>query len=92
MNDQSEATLIIEVSLQAKLAYRFQSLLEAEEGLAVMRCFDPEHKKQQLWTTPLQRADLLEWLSDLPELFECHVLAEWYWADAQDGRQSLMKK
>ncbi len=58
---------------------RFQSLLEGEDGLAVSRCFDPEHRRQQLWTTPSQRIDLLDWLSQLPESLEVEVTGEWVW-------------
>lgn len=75
----SEETLIIEVQMPARQAFLFQSLLESEEGLAVPRCFDPEHKKLQLWTTPSQRADLLGWLNTLPEVLEVQTVAEWVW-------------
>ncbi|GAV20388.1 hypothetical protein MMIC_P1353 [Mariprofundus micogutta] len=81
----SKQTLIIEVKLSSKQTFIFQSLLEAEEGLAVMRCFDPEHKKQQLWTTPDQRGELLEWLSTLPEAVEVQLSDEWVWRDARSN-------
>ena len=85
-----EATLIVEIGLPPKLSFRFQTLLEGEDGLAVARCFDPEHKKLQLWTTPSLHADLLEWLSTLPESLECQVLAEWT-LGAEKARKSLIK-
>ncbi|MFQ5519117.1 MAG: DUF4911 domain-containing protein [Mariprofundus sp.] len=74
----NEATLIIEIELPAKQSFRFQCLLEGEDGLAVVRCFDPEHKKQQLWTTPSQKDELLGWLASLPEDIEIDVSGEWF--------------
>ena len=74
-----EPTLIIEIALPVKLSFRFQMLLEGEDGLAVTRCFDPEHKKQQLWTTPSQRDELLDWLHSLPAALGVQVLGEWMW-------------
>ncbi|ATX82099.1 hypothetical protein Ga0123462_1235 [Mariprofundus ferrinatatus] len=77
----SEDTVIVEVELPPGNSFRFQTLLEGEAGLAVARCFDPEHKKQQLWTTPSQRDDLLAWLATLPESLEVMVCGEWIWSD-----------
>jgi len=79
-----EPTLIIEIELPVKLSFRFQMLLEGEDGLAVVRCYDPEHKKQQLWTTPSQRDELLGWLRSLPAVFQVKVLDQWLW----DSRES----
>jgi len=83
-----EQTLIVEIALPPKQSLRFQMLLEVEEGLAVTRCFDPEHKKQQLWTTPSQRDELLGWLSSLPESLEIQVLGEWFW-QVGNGSQKI---
>jgi len=80
----SEVTQIIEIALPAKQAYRFQCLLEAEEGLAVPRSFDPEHKKLQLWTSPGQKVELLLWLNILPESMQIQVLGEWIWDDERE--------
>ena len=80
---QSEPTVIIEIALPVKLSFRFQMLLEGEDGLAVVRCYDPEHKKQQLWTTPNQKGDLLNWLGTLPDEFEIKVLRDWLWHEEQ---------
>ena len=85
----SEKTLVVEIELPVKLSFRFQMLLEGEGGLAVVRCYDPEHKKQQLWTTPSQRAELLNWLTTLPEALEVKVLAEWTWGDEAASRNRL---
>ncbi len=81
----SEETLIIEIELPPKYSSRFQSLLEGEDGLAVTRCFDPEHKKLQLWTTPGQKEDLLELLAALPEVLQVTVVGEWLWKDEHKG-------
>lgn len=78
-----EPTLIIEIELPVKLSFRFQMLLEGEDGLAVVRCFDPEHKKQQLWTTPSQRDELLDWLTSLPDVFQVKVLDQWLWGSRE---------
>lgn len=72
-----EDTLIVEIELPRQHSFRFQTLLEGEDGLAVARCFDPAHKRQQLWTTPNQRDDLLEWLHTLPAALEVQVTGEW---------------
>ncbi|ATX79518.1 hypothetical protein Ga0123461_1099 [Mariprofundus aestuarium] len=86
----NEPTLVVEIELPVKLSFRFQMLLEGEDGLAVVRCYDPEHKKQQLWTTPCQRTDLLDWLTTLPEALEVKVQAEWIWGDEIASRKSLL--
>jgi len=74
-----EPTLIIEISLPPKRAIGFQNLLEAEEGLAVMRCLGGDNRLQQLWTTPSQRDDLLAWLNTLPVCYGIEVLGERIW-------------
>lgn len=78
-----EQTLIIEIELPVKLSFRFQMLLEGEDGLAVVRCYDPEHKKQQLWTTPSQHDELLDWLTSLPAVFQVKVLDQWLWGSRE---------
>ncbi|NWF35704.1 DUF4911 domain-containing protein [Mariprofundus sp. KV] len=83
-----EPTLIIEIELPVKLSFRFQMLLEGEDGLAVVRCYDPEHKKQQLWTTPSQRDELLGWLQSLPAVFQLKVLDQWLWGSRQSDSRS----
>jgi len=82
---RSEQTQIIEITLPAKQSFRFQCLLEAEEGLAVPRCFDPEHKKQQLWTSPGQKEELLLWLDSLPKSLQIQVLDEWIWDEKREA-------
>jgi len=77
----NEPTRIVEIELPAQHAYRFQCLLEGEEGLAVARSFDPEHKKLQLWTTPSQHSDLLDWLSTVSGMMDVELLAEWTLGD-----------
>ena len=84
----NEPTLIIEIELPVKLSFRFQMLLEGEDGLAVVRCYDPEHKKQQLWTTPSQRSELLDWLTSLPAAFGVKVLDEWIWGSREGDNKA----
>ncbi len=76
---QSSEVLIVEVALPARQVVFFQGLLQGEDGLAVMRCFDPQHIKQQLWTTVAQREALMDWLASLPERIGLEVLDEWIW-------------
>ncbi|MDX8408321.1 MAG: DUF4911 domain-containing protein [Mariprofundaceae bacterium] len=76
---QSSDVLIVEVCLPARQVVFFQGLLQGEDGLAVMRCFDAQHVKQQLWTTVAQREALMAWLATLPERIGLEVLDEWIW-------------
>jgi len=80
-NNAPDQTLIIEVTMPARQMIRFQTILQGEDGLAVVRCFDPEKKKQQLWTPAAQREELYEWLEGLPDSLAVAVLGEWYWHD-----------
>jgi len=75
-------TLIIEFTMPAPQQMLFQSMLQAEDGLAVVRCFDPEKKKQLLWTPAVQQQELYEWLESLPDSLELKILRQWYWGDA----------
>ncbi len=74
-----EDTLIIELRLPARQAVLFQGLLQGEDGLAVMRCFDPQHIRQQLWTTPAQRRAVMAFLDSLPEAMGVEVLDSRIW-------------
>jgi len=76
-----DQTLIIEFTLPAQQQIRFQSMLQAEDGLAVVRCFDAEKKKLQLWTPAMQTEKLFDWLESLPDSLELKILRQWYWAD-----------
>ncbi|RME84959.1 MAG: DUF4911 domain-containing protein [Zetaproteobacteria bacterium] len=57
----------------------FQALVEGEEGLAVVRCRDPERIRQELWTTEDLRDELKRWLATLPEKLSVEVLDEYRW-------------
>jgi len=74
-----EQTWVVEVTLPPAQQIRFQAILQGEDGLAVVRCFDPEKKKQQLWTSAAQRKELDDWLSSLPKTLELKVLRQWLW-------------
>jgi len=71
--------IIVEFLLPAPQAIRLQSLLQGEDGLAIIRCFDPEKKRQQFWTTLDQRDDLYRWLGSLPQHLSVEVTGEWVW-------------
>jgi hypothetical protein len=72
-------TLIIELEVEPAQLVLMQGLLQGEDGLAVMRCFDPEHRKQQLWTTPAMRAELCYWLESLSDTLPFRICGEWLW-------------
>jgi len=72
-------TLIIEVSVPSNSALLFQSLLEAEDGLGVLRCFDASGRRHQIWSAPAQSRDLHAWLDGLPESLQVRRLDRWMW-------------
>jgi len=80
-----DQVFIIELIIAPKQSILFQSILQGEDGLGVMRCFDPEKKKQQLWTSADQKDEVYDWLKSLPESLECSVTGEWYWEDGSPG-------
>ncbi|MDQ6998095.1 MAG: DUF4911 domain-containing protein [Mariprofundus sp.] len=74
-----EQTLIVEIMMPARQQNRFQGLLLGEDGLAVVRCLDPEKKKLQLWTSAVQKEVLYHWLDELPDSLQVQILDEWVW-------------
>ena len=82
---ENSDVIIVEVELPAPKAVLFQSLLHGEDGLAVIRCLDPQHKVQQLWTTPAQRHDLYAWLQGLPEELGIRLIGEQLWSGERHG-------
>ena len=77
MSTTAEQTMVIEVMVASGNLLLFQSLLEAEEGLGVVRCFDASGKKQQIWCAPGQYDDLCEWLNGLPASLQLHCSDKW---------------
>ena len=73
----TQATLIIEIAMPPVQLVLFQAILQGEDGLCVMRCFDPEKKKQQLWTTPAQKDEVYAFLNSLPEYLDIELTGEW---------------
>jgi len=73
--------IIVEFLLPASQAVRLQSLLQGEDGLATIRCLDPEKKRQQFWTTPDQLSDLYAWINSLPESLGVEITGEWPWKE-----------
>ncbi|MDQ6999520.1 MAG: DUF4911 domain-containing protein [Mariprofundus sp.] len=71
-------TLIVEFVVAPRQSVLFQSILQGEDGLGVVRCFDPEKKKQQLWTSADQKNEVYDWLNSLPEHLNVEVTGEWY--------------
>lgn len=72
-----DRTLVIELELPPQQLALFQGLLQGEEGLALIRCFDPAKLRQQLWTAPSQRTNVFEWLRSLPAHLRWQVVGEW---------------
>jgi len=70
--------LIIEFFIAPKQSILFQSILQGEDGLGVVRCFDPEKKKQQLWTSADQKDEVYDWIKSLPESLNIQIMGEWY--------------
>jgi len=73
----SQPTLIIEIAMPPVQLVLFQAILQGEDGLCVMRCFDPEKKKQQLWTTPGQKDDVYAFLNSLSDDLDIQLTGEW---------------
>jgi len=71
-------TLIVEFIVAPRQSVLFQSILQGEDGLGVVRCFDPEKKKQQLWTSTDQRNEVYDWLKSLPESLDVEITGEWF--------------
>lgn len=84
----SSDVIIVEFILPASQAVRLQSILQGEDGLATIRCFDPEKKRQQFWTTPEQLSDLYAWIKSLPDSFGVEITGEWVW---QENRKENMR-
>jgi len=73
--------MIVEFILPQAEAVLLQSILQGEDGLATIRCLDPEKKKQQFWTTPEQLDDLYQWLDLLPHALNVVVTGQWLWRE-----------
>jgi len=67
---------IIVVRLPAGQVVRFQGMLDGEDGLATLRCRDPETNEQQLWTTQGQLAELRAWIDSLPDELQVEMVRE----------------
>lgn len=67
---------IIVVRLPAGQVVRFQGMLDGEDGLAILRCRDPETNEQQLWTTQDQLGELRAWIGSLPGALQIEEIRE----------------
>ena len=81
----SSDVVIVEFVLPASQVVRLQSILMGEDGLATIRCLDPEKIKQQFWTTHDQLPDLYEWIHSLPRSLGLEILGEWLWQEEKEG-------
>jgi len=71
-------TVMMEFDMPAQQQRLFQAWLQAEDGLALVRCVDGV---QQLWTTAVQVDEVLLWLKSLPESLGVVVLRQYVWGD-----------
>ncbi|MDX8411703.1 MAG: DUF4911 domain-containing protein [Mariprofundaceae bacterium] len=74
VNEQDVA--IIVVRMPNAMTVRVQGILGGEDGLATMRCRDPERREQQLWSTVSQLKELRAWLDSLPPGLQVECLRE----------------
>lgn len=76
---------IVEVNLPRARVACFQGLLHGEDGLAVIRCRDPQKQRQQLWTSSCQRDEILAWLAGLPKDLQVEIVEERVWDGETDA-------
>jgi hypothetical protein len=81
----SSDIIIVEVVLPESRAVLLQSLLQGEDGLATIRCLDPEKKRQQFWTTPEQKDELYDWINTLPDSLAIKITGQWTWREKAEG-------
>jgi len=79
----SSDVVIVEFVLPASQSVRLQSILHGEDGLATIRCLDPEKRKQQFWTTEDQLPELHDWIRSLPSSLAVEITGEWLWHDGE---------
>ncbi len=72
---------IVRVQAAPERMTLFQALVQAEEGLGVVRCRDPEGRVQEIWTTAAMRDELLRLLATLPASLGVRVLASAPWRE-----------
>ncbi len=65
---------IVRVHVRPEKMTLFQALVQAEEGLGVVRCRDPEKRLQEIWTTAAMRKELLALLAGLPKALAVQVV------------------
>lgn len=80
----TSGVVIVEFVLPPSQVVRLQSILMGEDGLATIRCLDPEKRKQQFWTTQEQLPDLYEWVHSLPGSIGLEILDEWLWQEEKE--------
>lgn len=76
-------TMIVEIAVPPKQVVLLQSILCGEDGLAVMRCRDPQGERQQLWTTRTMLDEVYAWLASLPESLDVEVVDEFEWSGSE---------
>ena len=74
---------IVRVQVAPARMTLFQALVQAEEGLGVVRCRDPEGHVQEIWTTAAMRGELLRLLERLPDSLGVRVLGASPWREGR---------
>lgn len=77
-NESSDAW-IVEVEVPSSQVVLMQSIAQGEDGMATVRCMDPEGLRQQFWTTGAQLKELHDWIDSLPPSLEVKVTGQWRW-------------
>lgn len=83
MEKNENDTMIVEVAVPPEQVVLLQSILCGEDGLAVMRCRDPQGKRQQLWTTRSMLDEVDAWLAALPESLQVEVVDRFEWRGSE---------
>ncbi len=76
--------MIVEFELPPVNAVLLQSILQGEDGLATIRCFDPDKRRQQFWTTRDQLGDLHSWITSMPASMGVKITGEWLWQSGDE--------
>jgi len=81
--DRDAEAWLVELRVPPEQMVLFQGLLCGEDGLAVLRCRDPERRLQQLWITRAQRQAVRDWLQSLPAQLDIKVIDERPWSEGE---------
>ena len=81
MRAAAEVCHVVRVFVRPEGMVRFQALIQAEEGLGVVRCRDPKRRVQEIWTTEAMLGELLALLARLPPSLDVRLCAIVPWRE-----------